>query len=722
MINHKSMNKVQTFETEFAGKKLIVTTGDLALQANGSCRVQYGDTVILATAVMNSETNEGANYFPLMVEYSEKMYAAGRIKGSRFIKRETRPSDEAVLAGRMIDRGLRPLFDQSIRRTIQVITSVLAIDEKNDPDVVAIIASSITLHISDIPMKQPIAGVRVGQVDNEWVINPTYEEREKSAIDLTLSVTADKVVMVESNANDVDEKTYFEAFEVGLTHGKKIVEFIEDIRKKVGKEKTEIPIVDADLEDLDENQKMSLDELEKLQEECKKIAAKELEKYLFNIPKGSKGERKKTLHKVKDLLEEYLLEKQVGKERRKKVTGFFDKFVDEEITKALIEREQRVDGRKLTEIRELSGQVGLVPRVHGTGLFNRGETQVLSVVTLGSPGDEQVIDEMETVGKKRYLHHYNFPPFSVGEASFMRGASRRDIGHGALAEKAIQPMLPSKEDFPYTIRVVSEVLGSNGSSSMGATCGSTLALMDAGVPLKKPVAGIAMGLASSDKYKEVKIITDIQDLEDGDGGMDFKMTGTYDGLTAIQMDTKTNGITLEIIKNALSQGRQALNEILDVITKVLPEPRNDLAELAPRIETIKIHPDKIRMVIGPGGKVINKIIEETGVQIDIEEDGSVFVTSVGAEGMRKAREMIEALVQEAELNKIYTGKVIKIMDFGAFIEIFPGTEGMCHISEITNKERVADVNKYLKEGQEVQVKVIKIDSASGKIGLSIKQI
>ena len=716
------MSKVQTFETEFAGKKLIVTTGDLALQANGSCRVQYGDTVIMATAVMNNEPSEGANYFPLMVEYSEKMYAAGRIKGSRFIKRETRPSDEAVLVGRTIDRGLRPLFDQSIRRAIQVVTTVLSIDEENDPDIVAITAASIALHISDIPMKEAVAGVRVGKVDDKWIVNPTYAEREESALDLALTVTKDKIMMVESSANDLDEKTYYEGFEVALKESKKLVKFIDDIRKKIGLEKTVIPTVDVDLEDLDENQKMSAEELKTLQDECRAIAEKELEKYLFNIPKGSKGERKKTLYKVKDILEEYLLEKQVGKDRRKKVMDFFDSFIDEQITKALIEREQRVDGRKVTEIRELSGQIGLLPRVHGSGVFNRGETQVLSTVTLGPPGDEQIIDEMETVGKKRFMHHYNFPPYSVGEASFMRGASRRDIGHGALAEKALAPMIPSKEEFPYTIRVVSEVLGSNGSSSMGSTCGSTLALMHAGVPIKKPVAGIAMGLASSDKYKEFKVLTDIQDLEDGDGGMDFKMTGTYDGITAIQMDTKTDGLTLDIIKQALTQGRQALNEILDVITSVIPEPNKEMSPHAPRIETIKIHPDQIRTVIGPGGKMINQIIEDTGVQIDIEDDGSVFITSVKAEGMEAAKKMIKDLTREAKIGEVYIGKITKLMDFGAFIEIFPGTEGMCHISEITDKERVEDIGKYLKEGMKVKVKVIKMDPTNGKIGLSIKQV
>ena len=720
LINLKIMSKEHTFETEFAGKKLTIKSGKLALQANGCCTVQYGDTFVMATAVMNNTPDENANYFPLMVEYSEKLYAAGRIKGSRFIKKETRPSDEAVLAGRMIDRGLRPLFDQSIRRAIQVIVTVLAIDEENDPDIPAIIAASTALHISDIPFNGPLVGLRVGKIENEWVLNPTYEARKKSILDLALSTTKDKVLMVEANANEVDEKTAFEAFAFGLKHGAKLVKFIDDIRKEIGLEKQVIN--DKVEEELDENKKLSLEELKKLEDECRILAEKELDKHLFNIPKGSKKVRKEELYKVKELLENYLVEKQIGKDRRKKVLSFFESFIDEQITKALIERGQRVDGRKLTDIRELSAQVDLLPRVHGSGLFNRGETQVLSIVTLGSPGDEQVIDEMETVGKKRYMHHYNFPPFSVGEASFMRGPSRRDIGHGALAEKALWPMIPSKEDFPYTIRVVSEVLGSNGSSSMASTCGSTLALMAAGVPIKKPVAGIAMGLASSEKHNDFKILTDIQDLEDGDGGMDFKVTGTRDGLTAIQMDTKTEGIGLDIVEQALKQSRPALNEIIDVIEKTIAEPRKELSPHAPRIETIKINPDKIRSVIGPGGKVINGIIEETGVQIDIEDDGSIFITSVSAEGMAKAKEIIENITREAELGNEYIGTITKLMDFGAFIEIFPGTEGMCHISEITDKERVSDINKYLKEGQKVRVKVIKIDPENGKIGLSIKKV
>ncbi len=720
MISPKIMKEKNVFEMEIAGKILKVTTGNLAAQANGSCLVQYGETVVLATATMNDEPREDAHYFPLMVEYSEKLYAAGRIKGSRFIKRETRPSDEAVLAGRMIDRGLRPLFDQSIRNSIQVVVTVLSIDEENDPDIPAIIGASTALHISDIPFKEPIAGIRVGQIDNEWVINPTYKAREKSKLDLAFSMTADKVIMVESEADEVNEKTAYEAFKFGMKHGKKVVKFIEKIRKQVGKEKCQLPKPEIH-EELDKNQKDSLQKLENLKEKCQHIAEEEFEKQMFNQPKASKKQRKQTLENIRQVCENYLIEQQVGKERRQKVMEFFDSFVDDQITKSLIEQERRVDGRSLTDIRELNSSVDLIPRVHGSGLFNRGQTQVISIVTLGAPGDEQTLDQMETVGTKRYMHHYNFPPYSVGEAAPIRGTGRREIGHGALAEKALRPMIPDKEKFPYTIRVVSEVLGSNGSSSMASTCGSTLALMAAGVPIKRPVAGIAMGLASSDKYKEYKILTDIQDLEDGAGGMDFKITGTREGLTSIQMDTKTNGLTLDIIEKALEQGRPALNQILDNIEQAIPEPRKDLSEHAPRIETIKINPDKIRDVIGPGGKVINDIIEKTDVQIDIEDDGSVFITSVGAKGMEKAKQMIKDITQEPEMGKVYIGTITKVMDFGAFVEIFPGTEGMVHISEITDKKRIENIRKYLKEGQKVKVKIIKIDPENGKIGLSIKQ-
>lgn len=703
---------------DFAGRKLIVSTGNLAQQANASCTVQYGETLVMATVVMNKEPREGIDFFPLMVEYQEKFYAAGIIKHSRFLKREARPTDEAVLTGRMIDRGLRPLFDENIRNDVQIILNVLSFDGVNDPDIPAIIAASTVLHISDIPWNGPLAGIRIGQVDGEWKINPSYEEREKSPVDLTVSVSADKVLMVDSEALEFPEDKYFEAFQVALKQGKPVVKFIEDIRKKVGKEKM---VIDNQIneEELDENQKISQEELEKLQNEAKDFVKEKLSSHLFNIPCGSKNERKKNLYQVKEKLIENLKEKQIGKERRAKVLSFWDEFIDEQITKAILENEQRIDDRKLDQIRPLSAEVSLIPRVHGSGLFMRGETQILSIVTLGAPGDEQTLDGMELSGTKRYMHHYNFPPFSTGEAYPIRGTGRREIGHGALAEKALMPVMPEKADFPYTIRVVSEVLGSNGSSSMGSTCGSTLALMDAGVPIKKPVAGIAIGLASNKAY-DFKILTDIQDFEDGDGGMDFKVTGTKDGITAIQMDTKTLGLTEEIIEKALKQGRKALDEILQVITKVIPEPRASLSEYAPKIKTMNINPEKIGTVIGPGGKQINEIIDATGVSIDIEDDGLVMITGVDEKEVNKAMGWIENLTREAKVGETYIGKVVKIMDFGAFVEIFPGTDGMVHISEITDKERVNDINKYLKEGQQVKVKCLKVDP-NGKISLSIKK-
>lgn len=713
------MKKVQIFETEFAGKKLTIKTGELAQQANGSCVVQYGDTVVLATAVINPAPREDTDYFPLMVEYSEKMYAGGRIKGSRFIKRETRPSDEAVLVARMIDRGLRPLFDQSIRRDVQIIITVLSVDGENDPDISAIIAAACAIHISDIPFNGPMVGMRIGRINDEWVINPSFAAREKSTMDIAFSATKDRVMMIEANAKEVNEKTIYEAFAFGLKHCHKLLKFIDEIREKAGKDKSAINAENG--ETTDENQKTSAEEMERLQKELRGLAAPKLDKYLFNIPVGAKKERKEILHKLKDEIEEWLIGQQVGKEKRKKLLEFFDSFIEEQITKALLEKEQRVDGRKLDQIRELGCSVGILPRTHGSALFNRGETQILSTVTLGAPGDEQVVEGMDSSSKKRYMHHYNFPPYSTGEAYPMRGTGRREIGHGALAEKALFPVIPTKEEFPYTIRVVSEVLSSNGSSSMASTCGSTLALMDAGVPIKKPVVGIAMGLASTPESGEYKILTDLQDLEDGEGGMDFKICGTRDGVTAIQMDTKTQGLSLEIIEKTLAQGRAALNAILDKIAETLPAPRKELSPYAPRIEILKINTNKIRDLIGPGGKVINKIIDETGVAIDIEQDGTVFITSSEAQGMKRALELIEQITREIELGKTYIGKVTKLLDCGAVVELWPGADGLVHISEITDRERVNDIGKYLKEGQEVKVKAIRVDSENGKVSLSIKK-
>jgi polyribonucleotide nucleotidyltransferase len=706
------------WETEIGDRKLIIESGDLAKQTNASCTVQYGETVVLATAVMNPEPRESASFFPLMVEYEEKMYAAGRIKSSRFIKRETKPTDEAILTARMIDRGIRPLFDDKMRQDVQVVITVLSIDGENDPDIPAIIGASTVLHMSNIPWNGPVAGIRVGRVDGEWVINPTYAAREKSDMDVALTLSKDKVLMVEAGAKEIDEDSFYEATKFAFKHTGKAIKLIEQIRKEAGFEKAEIKTPEI-TEELDENQRASAEEIERLTKEIKNFVFEKINELFFLQPKATKKERKKVLASILEMADARLIEQQIGKERRKKILENFEEWTDRAIVQAILRENKRVDGRSLTDIRELACQVGLLPRTHGTGLFNRGETQVLSIVTLGSPGDEQVLDGMEVVAKKKYMHHYNFPPFSVGEASPMRGTGRREVGHGALAEKALIPVLPKPEDFPYTIRVVSEVLGSNGSSSMASTCASTLALMDAGVPINKPVAGIAMGLAYDEKG-DYKVITDLQDLEDGIGGMDFKIAGTRDGITAVQMDTKTDGLTLDIVKDTLKQSKEARLKILDLIEETIPTPRAELSKYAPRIITIHINPDKIRDVIGPGGKVINEIIDKTGVQIDIEQDGSVYITSTNAEGAEKAKEWVNRLTKEVAVGEIYTGKVSRILDFGAMVEILPKTEGLVHISEISEK-RVPSVRDVLKIGQEVTVKVISIDEL-GRVNLSIKRL
>ncbi|MFA5358628.1 MAG: polyribonucleotide nucleotidyltransferase [Patescibacteria group bacterium] len=720
------MSEVKNFSTEFAGQKLTVEVGKLALHTNASCTVQYGDTVILATAVMSPEPREGIDYFPLMVDYEEKMYAAGKIKGSRFIKREGRPTDEAVLSGRMIDRGMRPLFPEQLRNEVQVILTALSVDGENDPDVVGMIAASIALHISNIPWNGPLAGIRVGQINGEWVLNPTYTAREKSVCDIAFSMTKEKVMMFEAAANEISESDFYNAVAFGMKHGKKLIEFIEEIRAAVGKEKismTEVIEEKAEAEFPEEETPTEAVEAEKAYEEIEAethtFILQNLDQYLFNTPKGTKRERHIVLDELKEKVEAMLLEKQVSKENRKKVLKDFDKFIEVQITKAILENDQRVDGRKLDEIRPLACEVGLLPRTHGSALFNRGETQILSTVTLGSPGDEQTLDSMEEDGKKRYMHHYNDAPYSYGETGRMGSVGRRAIGHGALAEKALIPVLPAKEDFPYTIRVVSEVMSSNGSSSMGSTCGSSLALMDAGVPIKKHVAGVAIGLASdgSGKYK---LLTDLQDLEDGAGGMDFKVTGTRDGITAVQMDTKTDGLDLDIIEQALSRAKAGREKILDVMERVIPTPRAEMSPYAPRIVSFYIKVDKIREVIGPGGKVINEIIDATGVQIDIEQTGLVMVTGIDQEKVKQAVDWINNIVKEVQAGEVYEGTVVRIMDFGAFVEILPKQDGLVHISELAagRTEKVTDVVNI---GDKVKVIVKEIDD-QGRINLSIKRL
>lgn len=705
------MDTIKTFEMDFAGQKLEVEIGRVAHQAGGSCTVRYGDTVVLATATMGKTPREGMNFFPLMVDYEEKLYATGKIKGSRFIKREGRPTDEAVLIGRKIDRGLRPLFDDSMRNDVQVITSVLSYDEDNDPDVIAIIGASIALHISDIPWDGPLAAMRVSYVDGKYVVNPNKEENEKAILDLVVSNTRDTVVMVDAEGREASEDEYYEAFKVSLEESGKLIDFIDSIRAEVGKEK----IVIEKPAFVEEDQEIDINAIT---QEVKDFLESKWDEYLFNIPRGSKGERKEILKTVKQEAEEYLLSK-YSEAVMKKVLSDFYALAEEKVSQAIIEKDLRIDGRAITEVRELRSDVSLLPRTHGSGLFSRGETQVLSTVTLGAPGDQQTLDGMEVNGTKHYMHHYNFPPFSVADVKPLRGASRRDIGHGTLAEKALIPVLPEKADFPYTIRVVSEVLGSNGSSSMASACCSSLALMDAGVPITRPVAGIAIGLASDDNGN-YKVITDIQDFEDGKGGMDFKVCGTTEGITAIQMDTKTRGINLDIIRQALDQGYQARLKILDVMNQAISEPRTEMSPYAPRIISMTINPDKIREVIGPGGKMINQIIEETGVAIDIEDDGSVFITGVDLDGAAKAQKWIENITKEFEAGDITEGKVVRITDFGAFVELVPGQDGLVHISAIAHN-RVEKVTDVLKEGQVVKVKVIEIDNL-GRINLSMKAL
>lgn len=704
----------KVYETEIAGKKLTIETGTLAQQATSAVVCQYGETVILATVVMSPEPREGMDYFPLMVDYEERLYAAGKIKSSRFIKREGRATDEAILTGRLIDRAIRPLFPEGLKNDLQVIITVLAVDQENDPDVPAMIGASAALMLSNIPWNGPLSGIRIGRIDGEWVINPSYEARVKSELDLFVAGTGEKVLMIEAGAQQVPEDVMLSAIEFSLKTNRTLCDFLTTVQKEIGAPKRSVEEI---------MKKGAEEEEEPISQETWKTARTWLEEkapqYLTAGPKVTKASRKAAVASMKHDLDEYLVGLQVGKDKRKKIVEIVSDFAEAEITRAILEEEKRVDLRGLDEIRALSADVGIFVRTHGSGLFMRGETQVLSIATLGSPGDEQTLDGMEEVGKKRYMHHYNFPPYSVGEVKPMRGPGRREVGHGALAEKALVPVLPSKEEFPYTIRVVSEVLGSNGSSSMGSTCGSTLALMDAGVPIKAPVAGIAMGLAS-DKKGNYKILTDLQDLEDGEGGMDFKVAGTREGITAIQLDTKTTGLTMQIVKETLERAHGARLRILDVMEKAITAPRGNLSPYAPRIETLQINPDKIRDVIGPGGKVINEIIDATGVQIDIEQSGLVMITSTNEDGMQRAIDWVKRLTREVKAGEVFEGKVTRVMDFGAFVEVLPRQEGLVHISELASR-RVEKVTDVVKVGQTVKVLVVGIDEQN-RINLSMKRV
>lgn len=700
---------------EWLGRPLVIKTGHVAKQANAAVWVQYGETVVQATVVQSPNERPGIDFFPLMVEFEEKLYAAGIIKGSRWIKREGRPTDQSVLTGRMIDRSIRPLFAAGDHRDVQVIITVLAVDQENDHDIVSLVAASAALAISGLAWNGPLGGVRVGLVDNQFVFNPTYAEQAKSTLDLIVAGTAKKVIMIEAGAQEVPEDLMLKAIMAGQEKLQTAIDLINELKQKVAPKTSPAP---AALPQTPEEAALT-----KQRADWQALGIDWLKKnigaILFDKTYYTKGERKLAVAAIKDQLNAYLAGQGVpAPERTEVLKKTVEEAVEAEVTRAILEDKRRVDGRALEEIRSLSAAVAVLPRDHGSSLFSRGETQVMSIVTLGAPGLEQSLEGVEGQSKKRYMHHYNFPPYSVGEASPLRGTGRREIGHGALAEKALLPMVPNKEEFPYTIRIVSETLGSNGSSSMASTCASTLALMDAGIPIKKPVAGIAMGLASNHDMSRWEVLTDLQDLEDGEGGMDFKITGTDTGLTAIQLDTKTDGLTEEIIARTLKQGRAALNKILGVITAAIPAPRPELSPYAPRLTSFNVDPEKIGAIIGPGGKVINKIIDETGVSIDIEDSGLVVICGTDAAMVEEAVRQVKAIVHVFEPGEIIKGKVVRLLDFGAFVALNNSQDGMVHVSELA-PYRIEKPSDFLSVGDEVTVKIKEIDD-QGRINLIMK--
>ncbi|MCT4584807.1 MAG: polyribonucleotide nucleotidyltransferase [Peptostreptococcaceae bacterium] len=688
--------EIKKFETVFAGKNLKVEIGEVAGLASGSCLLSYGETVILASACSSKEPRAGIDFFPLSVDYEEKQYSVGKIPGG-FVKREGRPSEKAILTSRLIDRPIRPLFPKGYRNDVQVVTTVLSVDQDASSEIAAMIASSVVLSVSDIPFNGPTGSVLVGLVDGQFVANPTLEQRNQSDLHLVVSGTKDAIMMVEAGSKEIKEDVMLDAILFAHEEIKKIVAFIEDVVKEAGKEKKEVSLFEPN-------------------EELKaKITDFAYDKMKDAIYKEDKAERQEAMSAVEtaimDEFEEY------KEEYKNDIKEIIYKMKKEFVRGRILNEGVRPDNRKLEEIRPIYTKVGLLPRTHGSGLFTRGQTQALTIATLGALGDVQILDGLDEAEEKRYMHHYNFPPYSTGETRPLRGPGRREIGHGALAERALEPMIPSKEDFPYAIRLVSEVLSSNGSSSQASVCGSTLALLDAGVPIKDMVSGIAMGLIKEDE--KLAILSDIQGLEDFLGDMDFKVAGTEKGITAIQMDIKIDGINKTILKQALEQARVGRIHILNKMRESIQTP-NELSTYAPRIFKMTVNPDKIRDIIGPGGKVINKIIDETGVKVDIENDGTVFVASTDKEGGEKARLMIEAIVKEAEVGEVYEGKVTRLMQFGAFVEILPGKEGLVHISNISH-ERVNKVEDALKVGDIVKVKVTEIDK-QGRINLSMKAL
>ncbi|MFO3701516.1 polyribonucleotide nucleotidyltransferase [Staphylococcus felis] len=689
----------KVFKTEWANQPLTIETGQLAKQANGAALVRYGDTVVLSTATASKEPRDG-DFFPLTVNYEEKMYAAGKIPGG-FKKREGRPGDDATLTARLIDRPIRPLFPDGYRHDVQIMNIVLSADPNCSPEMAAMIGSSVALSVSDIPFQGPIAGVNVGYVDGKYVINPNLEQKEKSRLDLEVAGHKDAVNMVEAGASEISEAEMLEAIFFGHEEIKRLCAFQEEIIAHLKPEKQEfVPV---------EKNQLLIDEVTNLTEEKQLKAA---------IQTFDKKEREYNIETIKqDILSKYENEDDEENEALlSEVSQIVDSLVKEEVRRLIADEKVRPDGRKPDEIRPLSSEVGLLPRTHGSGLFTRGQTQALSVLTLGSISEYQIIDGLGEEEQKRFMHHYNFPNFSVGETGPVRAPGRREIGHGALGERALKYIIPDEKTFPYTVRIVSEVLESNGSSSQASICGSTLALMDAGVPIKAPVAGIAMGLVTRDE--SYTILTDIQGMEDALGDMDFKVAGTKDGITAIQMDIKIDGLTREVIEEALEQARVGRLAILDHMLATIDQPRKELSAYAPKVEVLIIKPEKIRDVIGPGGKQINEIIDATGVKLDIEQDGTVYIGSTEQEMINQARQWIESIVREAEVGQVYDATVKRIEKFGAFVELFKGKDALVHISQIAN-ERIQKVEDVLKIGDTLKVKVTEIDK-QGRVNASHK--
>ena len=696
MNQMKTFDNYRVFKTMFAGRELVVETGKTCELSNGSCWVRYGETVVMANVTASVKPREGVDFFPLSVDYEERLYSVGRIPGS-FMKREGKPSEKAILTSRVVDRPIRPLFPKDMRNDVSVVMTVLAVDPDNSPEIVGMIATSIAISISDIPWIGPIGGISVGLVDGEIVLNPTLEQRARNDLNLTVAGTKDKVVMIEAGANEVDDDTMLNAIIAGRTEIKKLVAFISDIQAQIGKKKFEFESMEVDHDMFDAIEEFAADRV--------KVA----------LDTDDKNKREEMLNPIKDDIHAKFDELYPEK------TAMIDECIyklQKKIVRNWLYEGKRVDGRGIDDIRPLAAEVGVLPRVHGSGLFTRGQTQVLTVATLGPVSDAQKIDGLDEEDTKRYMHHYNFPSYSVGETKPSRGPGRREIGHGALAERALEPVIPPVEEFPYALRLVSEVLSSNGSTSQGSICGSTLALMDAGVPIKAPVAGISCGLITRDDGS-FQTMVDIQGLEDFFGDMDFKVGGTKKGITAIQVDIKVDGLTYDIIKEAFAKTHKARDYILDeVMLKAIPEPRPEVGKYAPKMLQTKVPVDKIREVIGQGGKVIQKISADCQVKIDINDDGNVFISGVDINNARKALQIVNTIANDPEIGAIYRGKVVKLMNFGAFVEIAPGKDGLVHISKL-DKQRVEKVEDIVSVGDEIVVKVMEIDN-QGRINLSRK--